>query len=175
MDSRLISKANDPSPLTSQNSLAEATVPFTLRNMTHYSIEELLWRYGSKHQHFCIIERDLKSYCLAVTNDIITITETFTIKHCYFFNITPHTFKNASCRVTFSDRELQHRADHCKQLYKHVIPRQINRWTASDSKTTRMTIGEYQRPDLHRHVVNVVKRLQLQPSTLVSFRKSSFV
>lgn len=42
MDSRLISNANDSSPLTSQNSLTEATVPFTWRNMTHYSIEETL-------------------------------------------------------------------------------------------------------------------------------------
>lgn len=40
MDSRLISIATDSSPLTSQNSLAEATVPFTWSNMTQYSIEK---------------------------------------------------------------------------------------------------------------------------------------
>ena len=41
MDSRLISKANDSSPLTSQNGLTEASVPFTWKNMTHSEEETL--------------------------------------------------------------------------------------------------------------------------------------
>lgn len=78
--------------------------------------------------------------------------------------MSSHIFRPRTSKVA---SDFQREADHTglsasrrslQVALQHVIPKQINRWTPSDSKTTHMTIGEYQRPDLYRHVVNVVKR-----------------
>lgn len=108
MDSRRISRANDSSPLSSQNSLTEATVPFTWRNMRHYSKEEPLVAVGikslSKKKEGCniksfILQKNMnvvpRRYCFALTNDIIRTShhhhvQTFAIKHYYLHHITSH-------------------------------------------------------------------------------------